>query len=98
MRQDKPLFPSRRHDGLGQKHFVACLQSDGVQCQLQSGSAGIHRQSMFAAYVGGELLLELHAQEKTILCVVTHSQELAKLLPRRMEMNEGRLVPVEGVP
>src|SRR5437763_1066569 len=46
----------------------------------------------------GELLLELHAQEKTILCVVTHSPELATLLPRRMEMNEGRLVSAEGTP
>jgi lipoprotein-releasing system ATP-binding protein len=41
----------------------------------------------------GELLLELHRQENTILVVVTHSQELAGMLPKRMEMADGRLVP-----
>src|SRR3954452_14881588 len=30
----------------------------------------------------GELLLELHRQEKTVLVVVTHSAELARLLPK----------------
>jgi lipoprotein-releasing system ATP-binding protein len=40
----------------------------------------------------GELLMELHKQEKTMLIVVTHSPELAKLLPRRMEMLDGALV------
>src|SRR5947199_4607302 len=39
-----------------------------------------------SAQAVGELLLELHGQEKTILIVVTHSAELARLLPRRMEM------------
>lgn len=42
----------------------------------------------------GELLMELHRQENTILVVVTHSAELAKLLPRRMEVAEGRLTAV----
>ena len=41
----------------------------------------------------GELLLELHRQENTVLVVVTHSAELAKLLPRRFEMNDGTLQP-----
>jgi lipoprotein-releasing system ATP-binding protein len=39
----------------------------------------------------GELLMEMHKQEKTMLIVVTHSPELAKLLPRRMEMLDGML-------
>lgn len=34
----------------------------------------------------GELLLELHKQENTILVVVTHSADLAKLFSRRMEV------------
>ena len=42
----------------------------------------------------GELLIELHRQENTILVVVTHSVELARLFPRRMEMEDGTLVPV----
>ena len=40
----------------------------------------------------GELLLELHRQENTILVVVTHSADLAKLFAARMEMNDGTLV------
>jgi lipoprotein-releasing system ATP-binding protein len=40
----------------------------------------------------GELLLELHRQENTVLVVVTHSTDLAKLFPTRMEMNDGALV------
>jgi lipoprotein-releasing system ATP-binding protein len=39
----------------------------------------------------GELLLDMHRQEPTILMVVTHSLELARLLPRQLEMNDGRL-------
>jgi lipoprotein-releasing system ATP-binding protein len=39
----------------------------------------------------GELLLELHRQERTILVVVTHSPELASLFPRRVEMGDGTL-------
>jgi lipoprotein-releasing system ATP-binding protein len=39
----------------------------------------------------GELLLEMHKAEQTMLAVVTHSAELAALFPRRVEMNEGRL-------
>ena len=38
------------------------------------------------AHAVGELLLELHRQENTILVVVTHSAELAKLYSRQMEM------------
>ncbi len=41
----------------------------------------------------GELLFELHRQENTILVVVTHSSELARLFPKRSEVNDGTLVP-----
>lgn len=40
----------------------------------------------------GQLLLDLHRQEQTILIVVTHSQELARLFPRVMEMDAGTLL------
>jgi lipoprotein-releasing system ATP-binding protein len=43
------------------------------------------------AHAIGELLSEIHRQDGTMLVVVTHSQELAKLFPRRAEMNDGRL-------
>jgi lipoprotein-releasing system ATP-binding protein len=39
----------------------------------------------------GQLLLDLHQQERTILIVVTHSAELAKLFPRQVEMADGTL-------
>lgn len=39
----------------------------------------------------GSLLLELHKQQNTMLVVVTHSADLAKLFPRRLEMNDGQL-------
>jgi lipoprotein-releasing system ATP-binding protein len=40
----------------------------------------------------GELLFELHREQYTILVVVTHSQELAKLFPMRSEMSDGQLL------
>jgi lipoprotein-releasing system ATP-binding protein len=40
----------------------------------------------------GQLLLELHRQEQTVLVVVTHSTELARTLPRQMEMVDGTIV------
>jgi lipoprotein-releasing system ATP-binding protein len=41
-----------------------------------------------------QLLLDLHRQEQTILIVVTHSIELAQLIPQRMEMVDGALQTV----
>ena len=46
----------------------------------------------------GQLLLDLHREQQTILVVVTHSAELAGLFPRRLEMLDGRLQPLEGTP
>jgi lipoprotein-releasing system ATP-binding protein len=40
----------------------------------------------------GDLLLELHRHENNILVVVTHSAELAKLFPRRSDVNDGTLI------
>src|SRR5688500_15201368 len=40
----------------------------------------------------GTLLLEMQRTENTMLVVVTHSEQLASLFGRRMEINEGRLV------
>jgi lipoprotein-releasing system ATP-binding protein len=44
----------------------------------------------------GELLLDLHRQERNILVVVTHSAELAQRFPRCVEMVDGTLAPLEG--
>jgi lipoprotein-releasing system ATP-binding protein len=39
----------------------------------------------------GKLLLKLQQQENTLLVVVTHSMELANLMSRRLELDDGRL-------
>ena len=44
----------------------------------------------------GQLLLDLHRQERTVLVVVTHSTELAGDFPGRMEMVDGALQPAGG--
>jgi lipoprotein-releasing system ATP-binding protein len=44
-----------------------------------------------SAQTVGELLLELHQQEKTMLIIVTHSADLARLVHRKMEMLDGTL-------
>src|SRR5262245_51895460 len=41
----------------------------------------------------GQLLIDLHRQEKTMLLVVTHSPELARMLPHGQEMIDGTLQP-----
>jgi lipoprotein-releasing system ATP-binding protein len=46
-----------------------------------------------SAQAVAELLLELHRQEQTVLVVVTHSLDLARQFPRRMEMLDGTLTP-----
>src|SRR5438445_224628 len=49
-----------------------------------------------AALAVGQLLLDLHRQEQTVLVVVTHSAELARRLPRQMEMVDGSLKSAGG--
>jgi lipoprotein-releasing system ATP-binding protein len=44
----------------------------------------------------GKLLLDLQQQENTMLIVVTHSMDLAGLLQRQLELDEGRLVERAG--
>jgi lipoprotein-releasing system ATP-binding protein len=48
------------------------------------------------AHAVGQLLLELHRQEQTMLVLVTHSVELARNFPRRVEMADGTLQAVGG--
>jgi len=49
-----------------------------------------------AALAVGQLLLDLHRQEQTVLVVVTHSVELARSFPRQMDMLDGALQPAGG--
>ncbi len=41
----------------------------------------------------GKLLVELQREENTMLIVVTHSLELAAQFERRLELDEGKLIP-----
>src|SRR5262249_43225837 len=45
----------------------------------------------------GQLLLELHREQRTILVVVTHSAELAAVFPRTLLVEDGALVPADGL-
>src|SRR5439155_17613584 len=44
----------------------------------------------------GQMLLDLHREQQTILVVVTHSAELARQFPRQMEMGDGTLQSPDG--
>ena len=46
-----------------------------------------------AADTVASMLLELHAEKRTILVLVTHSVELARRFPVRLELEDGRLRP-----
>jgi lipoprotein-releasing system ATP-binding protein len=46
----------------------------------------------------GQLLFDLHREQQNIFIVVTHSNELAKAFPRRLEMLDGTLHPAGGMP
>lgn len=48
------------------------------------------------AHTVGELLCQLYQQEKVMLIVVTHSPDLARMLPRQLEMVDGQLVAWSG--
>ena len=45
----------------------------------------------------GRLLLELQQQEQMMLIVVTHSQRLAGLMSRQLELDEGKLKELQNV-
>jgi lipoprotein-releasing system ATP-binding protein len=78
----------------GERQRVAVARALILQPMLLLADEPTGNLDRKAAQTVGELLLELHQQEKTMLIVVTHSPELAKLWPRRMEMLDGTLAQV----
>ncbi len=42
-----------------------------------------------------ELLRELHAEDGTTICVITHDRDIAAGLPRRIELKDGRIEPAQ---
>jgi lipoprotein-releasing system ATP-binding protein len=95
--------------GLSQRldHRPAEL-SGGERQRVAVARALIHRPALLladeptgnldrrTAAAVGQLLLELHRQEQTMLLVVTHSAELARLFPRQLEMGDGVLQAAGG--
>jgi lipoprotein-releasing system ATP-binding protein len=76
----------------GEKQRVAlarALINDPVMLLCDEPTGNLDRK---AAEVVADLLLELHAQQNTILVVVTHSVELASKLPVSFELLEQQLV------
>ena len=42
-----------------------------------------------------DLLRELHAEDGTTICVITHDRDIAASLPRRIELKDGRIEPAQ---
>ena len=76
----------------GERQRVAVARSLVLKPTLLLADEPTGNLDRLNAQAVGELLLELHRQENTILVVVTHSTDLAKLFATRMEMNDGTLV------
>ena len=78
----------------------------GGERQRTAGTSAVHHPALLLADEPtgnldlanadrvGQLLRELQTQEQMLLLVVTHSERLAAMLDRRMELDEGKLKPI----
>ncbi len=80
----------------GERQRVAIARALVLQPKLLLADEPTGNLDRKTAHTVGDLLLDLHKQEQTILIVVTHSVELARTLPQQREMNDGTLVPWDG--
>ena len=79
----------------GERQRVAVARSLIMEPDLLLADEPTGNLDRTSAATVGELLLELQAQEQTMLVVVTHSMALAGLLSRRLELDDGRLSPAD---
>jgi lipoprotein-releasing system ATP-binding protein len=82
----------------GERQRVAVARALIQQPMLLLADEPTGNLDRHSAQAVGRLLLEMHAEEKTILVVVTHSLELADTFPRRLEMVDGTLRHVGNTP
>jgi lipoprotein-releasing system ATP-binding protein len=75
----------------GERQRVAIARALVLEPKLLLADEPTGNLDRTTAHAVAEMLLELHHQEKTILLVVTHSVDLANMLPARKEMLDGRL-------
>jgi len=80
----------------GERQRVAIARALILQPKLLLADEPTGNLDRKSAQSVGELLLDLHRQSQTILIVVTHSAELARTLPKQMEMNDGALARWNG--
>ncbi|MBX9679215.1 MAG: ABC transporter ATP-binding protein [Gemmataceae bacterium] len=80
----------------GERQRVAIARSLILQPALLLADEPTGNLDRKTAHAVAELLLELHRQEQTIFIVVTHSVELARMLPKQSEMIDGKLAAWSG--
>ena len=108
-RDDRARFVPRRSGGLwvagssagrtigGGRRLAAIARALVNRPELLLADEPTGNLDRTTAATVARLLLDLQAQERTMLIVVTHSLELAGLLNRRLELSGGRLSQLAAV-